>query len=71
MSLIFSPLIGPAGGRGEVRLQVCMQLRGAFLHGFPRQPEAEPEGRPRRHPASQRGGRPPTAYLRGGGSLPG
>lgn len=64
-------LARPAGGWGTVRLQVRMQPRRAFLHGFPRQPEAESEGRPRRHPAPKRGGRPRPAQLRGGGSVPG
>jgi len=70
--LIHRPAIGsrPAGGRGTVRLQVRVQPRGAFLAGVPRQPEAESEGRPGRHAAAQRGGRPPAAQLRGG-SVPG
>lgn len=64
-------LVPAAGGWGKVRLQVCVQLRCALLDGFSRQPEAESEGRSGRHPAPQRGGRPPHAQLWGGGSLPG
>uniref|UniRef100_A0A3B3DWU7 ETS domain-containing protein n=1 Tax=Oryzias melastigma TaxID=30732 RepID=A0A3B3DWU7_ORYME len=37
-----------SGGRGEVRVQVCVRPRGSVLHGLPRQPEAEPEGGPGR-----------------------
>lgn len=58
------------GGRWAVRLQVRVQPRGALFHGLPRQPEAEPESRPGRHPAPRRGRRLPAAQLRGGGPVP-
>lgn len=74
MNIINSSLLWlapPSGGWRKVCLQVCVQPRGAVLHGFPRQPKAEPEGRPGRPPTDQWGGWPPSAQPRGGGSLPG
>lgn len=67
----FTTWIPSAGGWREVRLQVCVQPRRAFLHGFSRQPEAEFEAWPGCYPTSERGGWRPPPQLWRWGSLSG
>lgn len=56
------------GGRGTIRLQVCLRPRCPFLHGLPWQPASVPESRVWVPP--QRGGHPTTDPLWGQPCLP-